>query len=262
MKATCLASSSAGNCYIIDLENGSRTSTIMLECGIPAKEIIRGMTQAGKSMDEIEACLITHFHSDHSKAIHDIAKWGIPIYTHAATLAHCGEDGNAMEPLKRERIADGVYVLPFLVKHDAEGSLGFIIKTKSECILFVNDCKMWEANLSSFRPNYVFIECNYWERQVYAQLADLHKAVEDQSTPSHEKAEFRSKIKQYERNVNSHMSLSGCIRSLRKLNLSRCVAIFLMHLSDANANEYEMKSAVQTETGIATYVCKKKGGIK
>lgn len=262
MKATCLASSSAGNCYIIDLANGTRTSSILVECGISGKEIIKGMVNAGKGMDEIEACLITHYHADHSKAIHEVSRWGIPIFTHAETLRHWNEAGNALEELKPTKIAEGVYVLAFPVKHDAEGSLGFIIKTQSECVLFVNDCKMWESDLSAFRPNYVFIECNYWERQVYAQLADLHKAIEEQSTPSHEKAEFRSKIKQYERNVNAHMSLAGCIRSLRKLNLSKCVAIFLMHMSDGNANEYEMKSAVQRETGIATYVCKKKGGIK
>jgi hypothetical protein len=58
------------------------------------------------------------------------------------------------------------------------------------------------------------------------------------------------------------MSLAGCIRSLKKLDLSRCIAIFLMHMSDGNANEYEMKTAVEAATGVRTLVCKKKGGIK
>lgn len=262
MKATCLASSSAGNCYIIELKNGSRTSTIMVECGIPAKSILTKSMEAGVQIENVEACLITHYHGDHSKAIGDVVRWGIPVYTHKETLAHCGADGEALEEMKVRKIAPGIAVLPFPVMHDAEGSLGFVIKTPDECVIFVNDCKYWEPNLSGFKPDYVFIECNYWEKQVYAQINDLHKQMAAGGMSGHEKRECSAKIRQYERNVNAHMSLAGCIRSLRKLDLSRCKAIFLMHMSDGNANEYEMKSAVERETGVRTLVCKKNGGIK
>ena len=262
MRATCLASSSAGNCYILDLNNGDRTSSILVECGVPAKEIMNGLTNAGKSISDIEACLITHYHGDHAKSIKDVLRWGIPLFTHRETLSHWGASGNALEELKPTRIADGVSVLPFPVRHDAEGSLGFVIKTRTECVIFVNDCKMWDADLSNFKPNYVFIECNYWEKQVYAQINDLHKQMASGDMSGHEKRECSAKIRQYERNVNAHMSLAGCIRSLKKLDLSRCIAIFLMHMSDGNANEYEMKMAVESAFGIRTLVCKKKGGIK
>lgn len=262
MKATCLASSSAGNCYILELRNGGRTTPILVECGLPWREIISGMTKSGISVGDIQACLVTHYHGDHSKSIKEVAKAGITVFTHRETINHCGASATALEEMKPTKIADGVWVLAFPVKHDAEGSLGFIIKTCDETILFVNDCKMWEANLSGFKPDYVFIECNYWEKQVYAQINELHKALGDHSLQGHERVEFKVKIKQLERNVNAHMSLAGCIRSLKKLDLSRCIAIFLMHMSDGNANEYEMKTAVESATGVRTLVCKKKGGIK
>lgn len=261
MKATCLASSSAGNCYIIELSNGCRTSAIMVECGIPARAILSKLNESGIDASSIEACLITHYHGDHAKSIKEVAGWGIPVFTGKETLDHWQARGTALEPLKPAKVAEGVAVLPFPVKHDAEGSLGFVIKTAEECIVFVNDCKMWEPNLSAFRPDYVFIECNYWEKQVYAEIGSLRKTIES-STSDPERREAGIKIKQYERNVNAHMSLAGCIRSLKKLNLSRCRAIFLMHLSDGNANEYEMKNRVAAATGVKTLVCKKKGGIK
>lgn len=262
MKSVCLASSSAGNCYFLRFDLGDRISTIMVECGLAPREITSGMIANSISPADVDACLITHYHGDHAKAVETVLKWGIPCFASAETFAHWNVDGNALESLKPTKIADGVIVMAFPVRHDAEGSMGFVIKTPIECVLFVNDCKMWDANLSSFRPNYVFIECNYWEKQVYAQIAELHRVLADGGLSGHEKRETGAKIRQFERNVNAHMSLAGCIRSLGKLDLSRCIAIFLMHLSDANANEYEMKTQVQQHTGVKTFVCKKKGGIK
>lgn len=261
MNAVCLASSSAGNCYLLTLECGDRKRTIMVECGIPARAILSGMTANGISASDVEACLVTHYHGDHSKSIKEVGRWGIPVYTHAETLSHCGAEGHALEELKPTAIAEGIKVLPFAVKHDADGSLGFVIKTRDECVIFVNDCKYWEANLSNFKPDYVFIECNYWEKQVYAEINQMRKSVASGSLSESEDKEARSLIKQYERNVNAHMSLAGCVRSLKKLDLSRCKAIFLMHLSDANANEYEMRDRIARETKVKTVVCRKKGGI-
>lgn len=265
MKAICLASSSAGNCFIFDLECGTRTCRIMVECGIPAKKIIEGCNANGVQMQSIEACLITHAHGDHCQSARNVASWGIPVFASEDTLENekCLPDGNghAMEPLKATKIADGVHVLPFPVEHDIEGAMGFVIKTARETILFINDCKRWTCDLSAFRFDYVFIECNYWQTTVYAQLGQLKREMAV-ITDSGEIKEHLSKIKQHERNINAHMSLAGCIRGLAKLNLSGCVAIFLMHLSDRFANEYEMKSGVEAATGVRTYVCKKKGGIK
>ena len=262
MRVVCLASSSAGNCYFLQLQNGGRQTTIMVECGIPAKEIAAKATENGISVSAVEACLITHYHGDHSKAVRDVSRWGMRIYASEETLSHCGAKGCVLEPLKPTSVADGVKVMAFPVKHDAEGSLGFVIKTRDECVIFVNDCKYWEANLANFKPDYVFIECNYWEKQVYAEINQMRKDLSSGSLDGGDEITTRGLIKQYERNVNAHMSLAGCIRSLAKLDLSRCRAIFLMHLSDGNANEYEMKTAVQRATGVKTLVCQKKGGIK
>ena len=145
--------------------------------------------------------------------------------------------------------------MPFQVEHDIEGACGFIIKTKTECVLFVNDHKRWTADLRDFKPNYVFIECNYDHKVVYAQLNELRKLP----NPT---VEEQQKMRQHERNLNSHCSLNGTLKGLRKLNLKNCSTIFLMHLSDRYANEYRMKIEVQKETGILTYACKKGGGIK
>ena len=262
MRAVCLASSSAGNCYLLQLDCGTRISTVMVECGVAPGAILQGAIQNGINICEIEACLITHAHGDHCKSAKDVAKWGIPVYASKETLAMCLPDGNPLEELKPNVIADGVAVLPFKVQHDIEGAMGFVIKTARECVLFVNDCKMWDEDLSAFRFDYVMIECNYWHKSVYAQLNQVRAQLQGGNLPDQERKEALALQKRHERNINSHMSLAGTVRSLKKLDLSKCVAIMLMHLSDRYANEYEMKRTVEAAFHISTYVCKKLGGIK
>lgn len=74
MKLTCLGSSSAGNCYLLQADNGE---TLILDCGIPIKEIKKGLNWNVKG---IVGVLCTHKHLDHSKSVNDFKAMGIPIY--------------------------------------------------------------------------------------------------------------------------------------------------------------------------------------
>ncbi|MFA6377663.1 MAG: MBL fold metallo-hydrolase [Acholeplasmataceae bacterium] len=260
MKFDCLASSSSGNCFIFQLDE-SRTS-LMVECGISFGEIYKYCNQQKIDFSDVKACLITHAHGDHCKSAKEVSRLNIPIFTSKPTLDALNVKGNAMILNEPNRVLDGLFVIPFAVQHDIDGAVGFLIKTKSETILFINDSKGWDINLINFKPDYVFIECNYDQTMVYAQLNTLKHNVENEIFTGQVNKEDHMKIKQHERNLKSHMSLAGCIRNLKRLNLSKCKAIFLMHLSDRYANEYKMKLAIQNEFGIRTLACQKKGGIK
>jgi len=52
MEINVLASSSQGNCYLLDHE-------LMVECGIPLREIKK---KGGFRVHEIRACLVSHEH--------------------------------------------------------------------------------------------------------------------------------------------------------------------------------------------------------
>lgn len=262
MIAYCLASSSSGNCYILEFDIGGVPTRIMVECGIPLSSIISGCTQYGVQLSSIDACLITHCHTDHCKSAKDLYKRDIPIFAHKHTLEQLKINGNEFIPLQPKQVANGLFVMAFEVEHDVEGAVGFVIKTKNECVIFINDSKRWTTDLRNFKPNYVFIECNYDHQMVYAQYRELKSLREGAKLNEHDLKEVNIKIAQHERNINAHMSLAGCLKGLSKLNLSKCQAIFLMHMSDRYANEYKMKNAVSLETGIRTFACKKQGGIK
>ena len=72
MKFICLASSSAGNCYYVEIERVNLPPVkLMLEVGIPFKEIMyKGLNQ-GIKMSEIDAAVVTHGHGDHCCAVND-----------------------------------------------------------------------------------------------------------------------------------------------------------------------------------------------
>ncbi|HEK4983663.1 TPA: MBL fold metallo-hydrolase, partial [Clostridioides difficile] len=62
MKIKVLGSSSRGNCYLLQLKN----ETLILECGVSYKEILKGLDFNLKS---VVGCLVTHEHKDHSKSL-------------------------------------------------------------------------------------------------------------------------------------------------------------------------------------------------
>lgn len=74
MKLKCLGSSSAGNCYTLTSNNGE---TLILDCGIPIKEIKKGLDW---NIKDVVGVLCTHKHLDHSKSVKDFRQMGIRIY--------------------------------------------------------------------------------------------------------------------------------------------------------------------------------------
>lgn len=56
MYLKCLGSSSAGNCYLLTSNNGE---TLILDCGIPIKEIKKGLDW---NMRGIRGMIISHAH--------------------------------------------------------------------------------------------------------------------------------------------------------------------------------------------------------
>ena len=73
MKLKCLGSSSAGNCYLLTSDSGE---TLILDCGIPIKEIKKGLDW---NIRNVVGCIVSHVHSDHSKSVKDFEAMGIPV---------------------------------------------------------------------------------------------------------------------------------------------------------------------------------------
>ena len=73
MHLKCLGSSSAGNCYLLTSNSGE---TLILDCGLPIKEIKKGLNW---NVKDVVGVLCTHQHLDHSKSVKDFETMGIQI---------------------------------------------------------------------------------------------------------------------------------------------------------------------------------------
>lgn len=80
MKLKCIATGSSGNCYLLQADNGE---TLILDCGIPIKEIKKGLDW---NIKDVVSVLCTHKHLDHSKSVKDFETMGIPICKPYETL--------------------------------------------------------------------------------------------------------------------------------------------------------------------------------
>lgn len=74
MKLKCIETGSSGNCYTLTSDSGE---TLILDCGIPIKEIKKGLNW---NIRNVIGCIVSHVHSDHSKSVKDFEAMGIPVF--------------------------------------------------------------------------------------------------------------------------------------------------------------------------------------
>jgi len=247
MKFENLASSSSGNCYWIELDRpAGEPARIMLECGLGYQEILMRLQRQRLDISKLDAVVVTHNHKDHSQAAADLARRGFRVYGNSTV---CSSPLTQCEAGVKKAIAPGTFVIPFLVEHDAPEPFGYIITTDKECLLFVTDCKFWKADLSGIAFDYVIIEANY-------DGETMHFAIDNAKENNDLKMQAA-----YKRILKAHMSIKNSIESLKKLNLSQCKAIFLIHLSDRHSRGLEFKYKTFEAVKIQTFICKKDGGI-
>lgn len=236
MEIITLASSSAGNAYVLKNER----TTIMLECGLPIKQIIRGLLKHKIVITSVSAVAVTHEHGDHALACQPISQY-MQVIASKETLDKWKVRSRRWQIEEWQNAEIGTFVItPFKVDHDCEGAYGFIVydKLNDERLLFINDTKFVRYDFSKYQFDYVMIECNHQD-----EILNL----KDERT---------------KRIANSHMSLRTTLLTLEKLDLSNTKAIYLMHMSDGNSDEQAMLETVATHTGKAVYSCQKEGGVR
>lgn len=232
MNIKVIASGSKGNCYLI---NDNKT-TLMLDAGISIKQI---QIACNFGLSQIDGCLVTHEHKDHSKAVNDLTKKAVDIYTSEGTIKECGLNGhriNVIKPL--EQIQIGTFkVLPFDVQHDAEEPLGFLIQsieTKEKLLYFIDTCYL----KYKFKDlNYIMAECNYSRKILYK---NIEAGIIEQALA--------------QRIIKSHMSLETLIDILKVNDLSNVHQIYLIHISQDNGDKKHFEKQIKKLTNSDVYV--------
>ena len=226
IEITSLASGSQGNCYRIS----DGRSPLLLECGIPYRDIRR---QFKFRMSEFAACLVSHEHQDHAKAVKDMAKAGIDCYMSVGTARALGIESHRIiyARAKQQFKLDSWTVLPFEIEHDAKEPLGFLLANQDgDKLLYATDTAYLRYKFPGL--THIMVECNYAEDILDANIASgtLDPVMKN-------------------RLVRTHFSLENVKAFLRANDLSNVEEIWLLHLSDKNADAERFRKEIFCLTG-------------
>lgn len=165
-------SGSSGNCYYL----GTRERGILIDAGISARSIQRGLKEMGLDFHNIMGVLVTHDHADHIRAVGTLGeRVHVPIY--ATRAIHEGIDRNygVREKLRTSRRYFEkeeewrlweFTINTITVSHDATECLSYIIDWRDQRFMIVTDCGQPNPMMEEYiaTSNHLVIEANHDEQ--------------------------------------------------------------------------------------------------
>lgn len=145
MRFVSIASGSSGNCVYAGTEN----THLLIDAGISAKRIEKGLFEVGLKPGEVSGICITHEHSDHVKGLGVLArKYEIPVFGTAPTLKaiqnmkSLGEyPKELLHPIMPDvdfTVGD-IVIKPFHIDHDAADPVAYRIQAENKSIAIATD---------------------------------------------------------------------------------------------------------------------------
>lgn len=210
-----LASSSSGNAYLV-CDDKTR---ILIECGLSHKKL---QQLAGFQLSTLDGCLVSHEHKDHCKCVEKILVSGIPVYLTQGTAAALEMPEKlldlATEMVEGQQFSIGtIDIVPFSTFHDAEEPMGFVMQSRLD------------GDILAFATDTVNLPYNFPGVNLLAVEANFQQDILDRSERMPEKTKHRVS--------NTHMEIDKLCQCLRRMDLSRCREIYLLHLSSAMSHE-------------------------
>ena len=221
LKFCSLYSGSSGNCLFVSTNN----TKVLIDCGTSCKKICEGLASIDSSIEDIDAILVTHEHSDHVQGLGMVSKkFNIPVYANLETW-------NAMEKQKekisekniklfendKDFLLNDLTIHPFTTPHDAANPCGFSIHNGKKRLSIATDWGFMDNRIFEQLQNssFVLLESNY-----EPELLDASKY------PYH--------LKQRIKGPNGHLSNETAGKTISELMKKDLKEVILGHLSKEN----------------------------
>ena len=218
MRLSLLASGSKGNAALID----DGDTRILIDAGLSAREICRRLDLVGIDPATIDALLVTHEHTDHTRGLGPLVRrLKIPVYLHtevAGKLADVGRTDAVREFTDGpEWLVGSLSLRAFTVTHDATAPVGFVVEGSKGKVGFATDLgiatRLVTQSLQKCRA--LVVETNHDEEM----LRD---------------GPYPWALKQRVRSNHGHLSNLAGGQLLDQLLWPGLDAVFLAHLSETN----------------------------
>ncbi len=244
MQGFCpLSSGSKGNCIFL----GTKRTKVLIDAGISAKSISKRLSEINVTLDEIDAILITHEHSDHILGLKLLAyKMGIPVIANHETAKGIVETFHDCPKFKifstGETFEFGdLEIHPFSIPHDTLDPVAYTIKVDGLKLGFCTDLgfatSLVQAQLR--HCDYLYLEANHQPSMVHAS-----------PRPQIYKQRVLSK--------SGHLSNEACGHLLTQVSHAGLKHVHLAHLSSECNNPETALSVIQgilNQHGISLDMC-------
>ncbi|MDP1835986.1 MAG: MBL fold metallo-hydrolase [Chlamydiales bacterium] len=229
MKGFCpLASGSKGNCIYVGTEN----TKILIDAGISRKALLLRLAEINVALEDIDAILITHEHTDHIQGLNTLGlKMGIPILANSETAK--GIVGYFNDCPKFKIFATGetfefgdMEIHPFSIQHDTLDPVAFTIKTCGLKLGFCADLGFATTLVENHLKgcDYLYLEANHDPALVQASPRPMV-------------------YKQRVLGRSGHLSNDSCADLLEKVCHDKLKHVHLAHLS-SECNKPELALSV------------------
>lgn len=191
MKLTVLGSGSSGNCYLLHNDN----ECLVIDAGIAFKEVKKALDF---NISKIVGVIVSHVHGDHSKAIKDYEKAGIPVF-------------QPYENYLPVECFGGFSIMPFELVHDVP-CYGFLIKhNEIGRMVYVTDTEYIKYRFQNL--NHIMVEANY-SKEIIERYSINRNHV-----------------------LNGHMEFETTKEFIHQNKSNELRNVVLLHLSNSNSDE-------------------------
>ncbi|MGN6804998.1 MAG: MBL fold metallo-hydrolase [Trinickia sp.] len=231
MRFASLGSGSEGNALVVEATSGTTATRVLLDCGFSAKELERRLARVECGIEQLDAILVTHEHSDHIGSALTVArKWSVPLYMSWGTARAVGADvapGVDLHVLWGDETAaiGDLQVCPYTVPHDAREPLQFVFGDGAHRLGVLTDVGTSTPHITAMLHDCdaLVLECNH----------DV-----DMLATSRYPASLKARIG----GNHGHLSNDAAAVILASLRRSRLKHIVAAHLSQQN-NQPELAQA-------------------
>lgn len=165
MRFASLGSGSKGNATIVQ-QGGTH---VMLDCGFSTRELKRRLGRLGMDIDDLDAVLLTHEHSDHVSGIGPLCrKYDLPVFATAGTWrmldVNPGGISQKITISAHEAFQIGeMEIQPFPVPHDAKEPCQFVFYNGSQRLGVLTDTGRITPHIDSMLSDCsaLVLECNH-----------------------------------------------------------------------------------------------------
>jgi len=234
MEVFILSSGSHGNsCFVVSDGKG-----ILIDAGISRRQISWRLETFGFSLDDVEAVLLTHEHSDHVRGLEVLCRnHRVPVWASPGTwgeLKFRAERGGELVSGK-ETPFGRLRVLPVATSHDAAEPLAFVIDDGVHRIGYCTDTGVFTTLLK--------------ERMQDLDIM-LLEANHDRDMLRH--GPYPWPIKQRIGSSRGHLGNHQAAEALQGLCSSRLRVLVAMHLSEENNSPEIVRESLRDAVGEHT----------